>query len=242
MKLLTICLIYVHLTFTCSSLYTHRSVAHKSVTFHPWVENFFKIWLWLTAEVSNKYRTAYHRVHHAHADQPLDPHSPIIGGKFNMLFKKPCMKFIGFFASLFNKPQQYEDKLDLTPFLDDKEDSVLSTPFFKKVGFVSFILLNVLIFGWYGLIVWFCTAVVMLVSAYTINDGVAHLYGYTNYNLPNNSKNYFPIGIIFGGEELHNNHHGNSKSANYAVKWYEFDIGYKYIQLLQFMGLAKINS
>src|SRR5690606_21035967 len=51
--------------------------------------------------------------------------------------------------------------------------------------------------------------------------------------------NLVPWGIIVGGEELHNNHHSFATSAKLSAKWYEFDIGWMYIRLLEIVGLAK---
>ena len=51
-----------------------------------------------------------------------------------------------------------------------------------------------------------------------------------------------PPGYLFvGGEELHNNHHADPHSAKFGHKWYEFDIGWVYIRVLQFFGLAEVK-
>jgi stearoyl-CoA desaturase (Delta-9 desaturase) len=47
-----------------------------------------------------------------------------------------------------------------------------------------------------------------------------------------------PWGILIGGEELHNNHHAYATSAKLSAKWYEFDIGWMYIRILEILGLA----
>ena len=51
-----------------------------------------------------------------------------------------------------------------------------------------------------------------------------------------------PWGILIGGEELHNNHHSFATSAKLSAKWYEFDIGWMYIRLLELLGLAKVKK
>lgn len=51
-----------------------------------------------------------------------------------------------------------------------------------------------------------------------------------------------PWGIIIGGEELHNNHHAHGTSAKFSAKWYELDIGWGYISILKFFGLAKVKK
>ncbi len=50
------------------------------------------------------------------------------------------------------------------------------------------------------------------------------------------------IGIIIGGEELHNNHHAYPSSARISVYWWEFDIGWMYIRLLSALGLAEVKK
>jgi stearoyl-CoA desaturase (delta-9 desaturase) len=55
------------------------------------------------------------------------------------------------------------------------------------------------------------------------------------------SRNITPIAIWLGGEELHNNHHADPKSARFAARWFEFDIGWIYIRMLQFLRLAKVE-
>jgi stearoyl-CoA desaturase (Delta-9 desaturase) len=50
-----------------------------------------------------------------------------------------------------------------------------------------------------------------------------------------------PWGILIGGEELHNNHHAFTTSAKLSNKWYEFDIGWMYIRILEALGLATVR-
>lgn len=40
----------------------------------------------------------------------------------------------------------------------------------------------------------------------------------------------------------HNNHYTFTTSAKLALKWYEFDIGWIYICILQKVGLAKVKK
>src|SRR5204862_2583096 len=45
-----------------------------------------------------------------------------------------------------------------------------------------------------------------------------------------------------GGEELHNNHHAFASSAKLSSKWYEIDVGWMYICVLQALGLATVKK
>jgi stearoyl-CoA desaturase (delta-9 desaturase) len=80
------------------------------------------------------------------------------------------------------------------------------------------------------------------VTAAGVINGIGHYWGYRNYDCKDASTNVFPIGILIGGEELHNNHHTFGTSAKLSAKWYEFDIGWMYISILSFFGLAKVKK
>ena len=71
-------------------------------------------------------------------------------------------------------------------------------------------------------------------------NGIGHCWGYRNFDSPDASNNISPWGIRIGGEELHNNHHTYPTSAKLSSKWYEFDIGWLYIRVMQSVGLAKV--
>ena len=72
-------------------------------------------------------------------------------------------------------------------------------------------------------------------------NGVGHYWGYRNFQPKDESRNIVPLGIVIGGEELHNNHHAFPTSARLSNRWYEFDIGWLYIRLLSALGLAKVK-
>ena len=70
----------------------------------------------------------------------------------------------------------------------------------------------------------------------------AHIIGYTNYKLPDTSKNLMPFDIFMMGEGYHNNHHGNPNNIRFAEKWYEIDPAYPIIRILDFMSIIKIKN
>jgi stearoyl-CoA desaturase (delta-9 desaturase) len=73
-------------------------------------------------------------------------------------------------------------------------------------------------------------------------NGVGHYFGYRSYDVADASTNIVPWGIFIGGEELHNNHHAFASSAKLSSKWYELDIGWLYIRLLETFGLATVKK
>jgi stearoyl-CoA desaturase (delta-9 desaturase) len=73
-------------------------------------------------------------------------------------------------------------------------------------------------------------------------NGIGHFWGYRNWSTEDASTNIVPWGLIIGGEELHNNHHAYATSAKLSNKWYEIDMGWMYICLLEALGLAQVKK
>ena len=69
-----------------------------------------------------------------------------------------------------------------------------------------------------------------------------HKYGYRNFNSTDQSKNTSPWGILLMGELFQNNHHHAKDDANFAKKWYEFDMTYLIMKGLNTVGIIKINK
>jgi len=68
-----------------------------------------------------------------------------------------------------------------------------------------------------------------------------HIYGYVNYQMKNTSKNLFRFDFLMMGEGYHNNHHKHASNANFGVKWYEIDITYLIIKVLDAFGLIQLK-
>ena len=69
-----------------------------------------------------------------------------------------------------------------------------------------------------------------------------HKYGYRNFDSVDQSKNTGPWGILLMGELFQNNHHHKKDDANFAKKWFEFDIGWMWFTVLQKLKLAEIKQ
>ena len=80
------------------------------------------------------------------------------------------------------------------------------------------------------------------VFAAGVINGLGHYCGYRNFQPDDASTNIVPWGILIGGEELHNNHHAYATSARLSSKWYEFDIGWMYIRMMEIVGLAEVKK
>ena len=112
----------------------------------------------------------------------------------------------------------------------------------SKLGIGILLALNVVIFGWIGLIVWTVQMLWIPLWAAGVINGIGHWWGYRNGDTQDQSRNIVPLGIMIGGEELHNNHHLNPASPKLSSRWWEFDIGWFYIRVLQSLRLASVKN
>jgi stearoyl-CoA desaturase (delta-9 desaturase) len=221
-----------HVTNLCVTLYLHRSATHEGVVFHPIVRDAMRFWLWLTTGMITKEWVAVHRKHHAFADREGDPHSPAVEGVLEIVFGGV------FFYRKATWDRAMVEKYGAGCPADWMERNVYQRVPFG--GLSLLLLLDLFLFGVpAGLVVWVCSAVWMPVMGNIIN-GVGHAWGYRNFATRDRSRNIFPLGLMIVGEELHNNHHADPRSARFRARWFEFDIGWIYIRLLSALRLARV--
>ena len=109
-------------------------------------------------------------------------------------------------------------------------------------GVIGLLIFNTFLFHGYGIIIWLIQMAWIPFWAAGVINGLGHWFGYRNTETVDKSRNIIPFGFIIGGEELHNNHHENPASPKLSSRWFEIDIGYKYLKLFEFLRLAKIRA
>ena len=124
---------------------------------------------------------------------------------------------------------------------DDWIERNLYTPY-NLLGIVLMLVIDLALLGPWGLVVWGIQMLWIPLWAAGVINGLAHWWGYRNYDVKDTSRNLVPWGIWIGGEELHNNHHGNGTSAKLSLKWFEFDEGWFWIKVLEFLKLARLRN
>lgn len=223
----------VQLTIACVTLYLHRGQAHRGITYHPIVEHFMRAWLWLTTGMVTAEWVAIHRRHHQRSDTDGDPHSPQVYGIWTVLFKG---------AGLYHRASKDRDlikRLSIGTPTDWIERKIYSAH--SKLGVTLMALINLAVFGWWGLVVWMIQMIWIPVWAAGVINGLGHWCGYRNTNTNDTSTNLIPWAVWVGGEELHNNHHADGANPCFRKRWWEIDIGWIYIKVLILFGLAKIR-
>ncbi|MDI9336052.1 MAG: fatty acid desaturase [Gammaproteobacteria bacterium] len=233
LQLAVITLVLTHLTIVSVTLYLHRYQAHRTLEMKSGLAHFFRFWLWLTTGMGTKAWVAVHRKHHAKCETQDDPHSPKIKGIKTLMLRG---------AELYREAAQIQDTLTRygkgTPE-DWIEKNVYSRH--HQLGINLMLILDLLFFGVIGLTVWAVQMIWIPLFAAGMVNGIGHYWGYRNFDIPDQSTNFLPIGIIIGGEELHNNHHTYPTSAKFSIKRYELDIGWVYIKLLSWLGWVEVK-
>jgi stearoyl-CoA desaturase (delta-9 desaturase) len=229
-----VALTLTHITIAGVTIFLHRCQAHRALELHPVVAHFFRFWLWLTTGMVTKTWAAIHRKHHARCETPEDPHSPQVLGLAKVLWQGAEL-----YKAEAGNPETLERYGRGTP--DDWLERHVYTPHASK-GIVLMLVLDVILFGPIGLTVWAVQMVWIPFFAAGVINGVGHYWGYRNFACEDASTNIVPWGILIGGEELHNNHHAYGSSAKLSNRWYEFDIGWLYIRLMEIVGLANVKK
>jgi stearoyl-CoA desaturase (delta-9 desaturase) len=227
-------LVVTHITIAAVTIYLHRCQAHRALDLHAIPSHFFRFWLWMTTGMVTKEWAAIHRKHHAKCETEEDPHSPVTRG-----IKKVLLEGAELYRAESKNLETLEKYGHGTP--NDWIERNLYTKY-SALGVSMMLIVDVLLFGVIGMTVWAVQMLWIPITAAGIINGIGHYWGYRNYDCNDAATNIIPFGILIGGEELHNNHHTFGTSAKLSSKWYEFDIGWMYIRILEMMGLAKVKK
>jgi len=225
-------LIMTQLTIFTVTLYLHRSQTHRGVDFHPVLAHFFRFWGWLTTGMVTREWVAVHRKHHAKVETEEDPHSPMIYG-----IKKVFWDGVSLYRDACESKQDMEQYGRGTP--DDwVEHNVYGAhPYW---GPTLMLLISIALFGVIGAAMWAVQMIWIPFWAAGFVNGIGHWWGYRNFESADTARNLIPWAFWIGGEELHNNHHAFPSSAKFALRKWEFDIGWAAICGLRAIGLAKV--
>jgi len=228
-------LVMTHVTIAGVTIFLHRHQAHRALDLGPVPSHFFRLWLWLTTGMVTKEWAAIHRKHHAKCETAEDPHSPQVLGLNRVLW-----------TGVFLYVKEAHNTETLQRYGHGTPDDWMERTIYSahpKSGIVISLLADVLIFGvWPGALIWIIQMIWIPFWAAGVINGVGHFFGYRNFACSDASTNIFPLGILIGGEELHNNHHAFATSAKLSNKWYEFDIGWMYIRIMEMIGWAKVKK
>ena len=231
---IVVTLVFTQITIAAVTIFLHRYQAHRGLDLHPIPSHFFRFWLWLTTGMVTKEWAAIHRKHHAKVETEEDPHSPQVYGIRKVLWEG---------TELYKKESYNRETLEKygsgTP--DDWLEHNLYSAH-NSLGIAIMAVIDFVLFGFIGITIWAVQMMWIPFFAAGVINGVGHYWGYRNFACTDASRNIVPWGILIGGEELHNNHHAYATSARFSNKWFEFDMGWIYIRILELLGFAQVKK
>jgi stearoyl-CoA desaturase (delta-9 desaturase) len=229
---------YMSLFF--QTFFLHRYAAHGAFSMSKSMEKVVFVLTWIFQ--GSNYLSAYgygimHRMHHAFADTPKDPHSP----KYDENIFKMMWKTKSTYSAITNKTVDVDSR-----FLKNIPEWTAFDKFARS--WVSRIVWGgvYVLFYWHFATVWWLWLLLpiqfMLSPIHgAIINWFAHKYGYRNFEVSDTSRNFLPVDFLMMGESYHNNHHKYGSRANFGgIRWHEIDPTYYVIWALDKLGLIKL--
>lgn len=224
--------------FSIGAFY-HRFFSHKTFSTNRFWQFLFAILGMTAIQRGPLWWAAHHREHHLVSDQPEDAHSPLQHGFL--------WSHMGWFLSkkhFHYNPKRINDfyKFPELRYLD-RFDSIVTI----LMGVGIYLLGEYLAVAAPGLetngmqlFIWgFCiSSVCVLHVTFTINS-LSHCFGSSPYPTSDTSKNNFFLALLTFGEGWHNNHHHYPASARQGFKWWQIDITFYLLLLLQQLRIIK---
>ncbi|MDJ1181329.1 acyl-CoA desaturase [Roseofilum sp. BLCC_M91] len=203
----------------------HRLVSHRSFQAPKWLEYFLIFCGSLACQGGVLDWVGLHRMHHLYSDTEADPHDSNAGFWWSHM---------GWLLHII--PKRSEVPRFTKDIWDDPVYQFLQNNFVLIQ--VAFGLLLYALGGW-PFVVWgiFVRLAVVFHCTWFVNSAT-HKFGYVSHESHDHSKNCWWVALVTYGEGWHNNHHAYQYSARHGLQWWEFDMTWMTIRLLEILGLA----
>jgi len=214
----------------CTTVFLHRGLSHRAISFSKPAHAAFKTLVWLTTGIKVREWVAVHRKHHAHTDTPDDPHSPAISG-----WKTVQLKNLAMYR------RAAHDQANIDRYAKDLAPTAWDRVLFDRswLGLLTGTVVLCLAFGWrIGLLAMSIHVNYYLAASAAVN-AIGHHFGRRPYD--NSATNLQWLALVTAGEGLHNNHHAAPTSAKLAHRWFEIDPAWFVIKPLTWLRLARIR-
>ena len=226
----------------------HRLLTHRGFTCPRWLEYTFTTLGVCSFQDSPARWVLVHRVHHQHSDHRPDPHTP----------KVSC--YWAHMGWLFVDNRELSSAAAYDKYARD----VMRDPYYfwlqRGINWVLVYFYHaVAIVALGALVGWLWTGtlagtlettaqfamwgvIMRTVFTWHVTWGInsfSHMWGYRNYQTREDSRNNWLFALLTNGEGWHNNHHADPRSARHGHRWWEIDLTYVTLVVLEKMGLVK---
>lgn len=228
------------LSVLMQSFFQHRYGAHRQFTMSKRWERFFHLLAWVIQGPSYLHPPTYaimHRMHHAYSDTPNDPHSPFQQKNFATMMWRTRTLFDDLRYRRVAVEARFEGGFPEWHFLDETVGG-WTTPVAWGVLYTG--LYIVLATHWW-LFVLLPIHLVLGPTHGAIVNYFGHKVGYHNYDNDDHSRNTLIVDVLTMGELFQNNHHKWAQSPNFAIRWFELDLGYQFVRLLGWLRIIDLS-
>lgn len=233
---ITAAVLYFVRLFSIGAFY-HRYFSHKTFQTNRFWQFVFAVLGVSSAQRGPLWWASHHRQHHMCSDEPEDAHSPLQHGFW--------WSHVGWFMSKKYYHYNPERVRDLERFPElvflDRYDTVVPTLLFISLLVAGFLLqtfMPELGTGPGQMLVWgFCISTIALFHTTVSINSLSHVFGKKRFVTKDNSRNNFLLAILTLGEGWHNNHHHYPATARQGFMWWEIDITFYMLKLLEKLGI-----
>ena len=224
------------LSIFAQTIFLHRYGAHRMFTMSPFWERCFYLVAFVAQGPSFLVPRAYailHRQHHTFADTMDDPHSPRFFSNVATMMWHTKHQYDVYAYKRGEPEARFLGGTPEWPFID-RLSQKWSTRIVLSLLFALFYVHFAPSAWWFLLLPlhW-----VMGPIHGAIVNWCGHMYGYTNFDNGDRSKNTLGLDFVTMGELFQNNHHQFPMRPNFAVRWYELDPAYQVMRVLSWLGI-----
>lgn len=231
-----------YLSLFFQTFFLHRYAAHKAFTMNRFTEKIFFVLTWIFQGSNYLSPFGYgvmHRMHHAFADTPDDPHSPKYDESlFNMMWKTKTI------YSDINMGRVKVDPRFTKGVPQWQVFDKFARSWFSRIAWGIF---YVSVYWMYADVMWLWLLLPIQFILSPVHGAIinwfAHKYGYRNFEVKDTSRNFLPVDFLMMGESYHNNHHKHGSRPNFGgIRWHEIDPTYVLIKVLDKLNVISINK
>jgi stearoyl-CoA desaturase (delta-9 desaturase) len=220
------------------TVFYHRALAHRSLRLSPRTLRFVvATGNWITG-LDPKAWACMHRMHHSFSDGPRDPHSPRQVGVMGVL-RAQLRAYERTLTGLLQRHPDYADAV---------ADLEFPVHWLNRRGWWW------LPYALHAVAAGLLAAVggALLGAAYFagimshpfegwVVNALGHSVGGRNFDTPDDSRNFWPAGLLIFGEGWQNNHHRYPSSARFSYRRWEADAGYALCLAFERLGMLSVD-
>ena len=207
----------------------HRLLTHRGFKVPKWVEYTLSVFGTLAMQSGPLSWVTTHRIHHAFTETDKDPHSPRNG------------TYWAHMGWIFRGTAQNQPETAMKRYCPDMAYDPVHVWLNKYYWVpITAVAVGLFLIGGLSMVLWgvFLKTVVGWHFTWLVNSAT-HRWGTRRFETRDDSRNNGLIAAVTFGEGWHNNHHAHPRSAKHGLAWYEFDVNWIQIRLLEMVGLAR---